>query len=66
MNRVFSVILLFLVTSVTVLAQTNVKPLVAGATAPDFTLMDHEGRKTTLSDFKGKSPVVLVFYRGYW
>lgn len=42
------------------------KPLAVGQTAPDFTLVDHLGKKVTLSESKGKSPVVLVFYRGYW
>ena len=37
-----------------------------GEVAPDFTLEDHQGRKATLSDARSKSPVVLVFYRGYW
>lgn len=47
-------------------AQTRTKPLTVGDTAPDFTLVDHQGQKVTLSDSKGKNPVVLVFYRGYW
>jgi cytochrome oxidase Cu insertion factor (SCO1/SenC/PrrC family) len=34
--------------------------------APDFTLEDTEGRSVTLSQFRGKKQVVLVFYRGYW
>jgi AhpC/TSA family len=37
-----------------------------GAPAPDFTLPDAEGRPVTLAEFRGKKPVVLVFYRGYW
>jgi peroxiredoxin len=37
-----------------------------GDPAPDFTLEDQNGNKVTLSDSRGKSPVVLVFYRGYW
>ena len=41
-------------------------PLPAGEVAPDFTLGDQNGNKITLSDARGKSPVVLVFYRGYW
>jgi cytochrome oxidase Cu insertion factor (SCO1/SenC/PrrC family) len=41
-------------------------PLAIGEVAPDFTLQDHNGQKVTLSDARGKSPVVLVFYRGYW
>ncbi|MFM8399723.1 MAG: redoxin domain-containing protein, partial [Pirellula sp.] len=32
-----------------------------GSKAPAFTLLDAEGKKVKLSDFKG-SPVVLYFY----
>lgn len=46
--------------------ETAAKPVAIGETAPDFTLVDHRGRKVTLSDSKGKNPVVLLFYRGYW
>ena len=41
-------------------------PVAVGEVAPDFTLEDQSGQKVTLSDARGKSPVVLVFYRGYW
>lgn len=41
-------------------------PVAVGEVAPDFTLEDQNGHKVTLSDARGKSPVVLVFYRGYW
>ena len=37
-----------------------------GQAAPDFTLTDAGGRTLTLSALRGKKPVVLVFYRGYW
>lgn len=33
-----------------------------GDTAPDFTLSDTAGTKVKLSDFRGKSNVVLAFY----
>ena len=33
----------------------------AGATAPDFTLPDQDGKDVSLSEFRG-SPVVLYFY----
>jgi len=34
----------------------------AGAMAPDFTLYDNKGEASvTLSDFRGKKPVALVF-----
>jgi len=39
---------------------------VLGAAAPDFTLPDATGGTVHLADFRGKKPVVLVFYRGYW
>ena len=41
-------------------------PIAVGEVAPDFTLEDQGGRKVTLSEARGKQPVVLVFYRGYW
>ena len=33
--------------------------------APDFTLEDYEGNPITLSDYKGKKNVLLVFNRGF-
>ena len=33
-----------------------------GATAPDFALKDQHGQTVSLSDFRGKSSVLLVFY----
>lgn len=38
----------------------------AGDEAPDFTLEDQNGKRISLSDFRGKKVVVLVFYRGRW
>jgi cytochrome oxidase Cu insertion factor (SCO1/SenC/PrrC family) len=46
--------------------QVRDKPVAAGEMAPDFTLTDHNGEKRSLSAERGKRPVVLVFYRGYW
>ena len=34
--------------------------------APDFTLPSIQGPEYKLSDFRGKQPVVIVFYRAYW
>ena len=34
----------------------------AGEKAPDFTLISDDGKNISLSDFKGKSDVVLYFY----
>lgn len=37
-----------------------------GEPAPEFTLTDAAGRRMSLADYRGKKPVILVFYRGYW
>jgi cytochrome oxidase Cu insertion factor (SCO1/SenC/PrrC family) len=41
-------------------------PVAVGEPAPDFNLEDQDGRRHSLSAQRGKQPVVLVFYRGYW
>lgn len=41
------------------------KEFVAGTEAPDFTLKNQDGRDVILSQLRG-TPVLLVFYRGYW
>jgi peroxiredoxin len=33
--------------------------------APDFTLLDYHGQSIHLSDFQGRSNVLLVFNRGF-
>jgi peroxiredoxin len=35
----------------------------AGAPAPDFTLVDHDGKEVSLADFRGRR-VLLAFYPG--
>jgi hypothetical protein len=37
-----------------------------GEPAPDFTLPDAGGRPISLAEYRGRAPVVLVFYRGHW
>jgi len=39
-----------------------------GQKAPDFTLLDSNGKSVTLTGLLASSPrgVLLVFYRGYW
>ena len=46
--------------------QDRSKPVAYGEAAPDFTLEAQDHHKVTLSAARDKSPVVLVFYRGYW
>jgi cytochrome oxidase Cu insertion factor (SCO1/SenC/PrrC family) len=59
-------IIVAILNSTTAQTRTGAKPIGIGEAAPDFALVDHHGIKVTLSDSKGKSLVVLVFYRGYW
>ena len=37
-----------------------------GDRAPDFALPNGDGKLVLLSEYTQRSPVVLVFYRGYW
>lgn len=39
---------------------------VVGRPAPELTLPDAAGRPVSLAEYRGKKPVVLIFYRGYW
>ena len=34
--------------------------------APTFSLPDEQGNPVALADFRGRGPVLLVFYRGHW
>ena len=51
-----------------VLAKIPAAPTVlrVGEPAPDFTLPDASGAPVSLASFRERTPVVLVFYRGYW
>jgi AhpC/TSA family len=37
-----------------------------GDKAPDFALPNGDGKVVVLSEYTQRSPVVLVFYRGFW
>ena len=41
---------------------TLISMLEVNSVAPDFTLADHLGRQVSLSSFKGKQHVLLLFY----
>lgn len=45
---------------------TDLQRVQEGIVAPDFALESKDGDLVTLSSYRGKSNVVLVFYRGYW
>jgi cytochrome oxidase Cu insertion factor (SCO1/SenC/PrrC family) len=48
------------------LAPTDTGRVMVGQMAPDFTLEAYDGSRLTLSEFRGKRHVILVFYRGHW
>lgn len=41
---------------------TTISPLSTGTTAPDFTARTTDGEEVTLSDFRGRQAVLLMFY----
>jgi cytochrome oxidase Cu insertion factor (SCO1/SenC/PrrC family) len=48
------------------LPPTDLDRVKVGQPAPDFTLENIDGKQVSLSEFRGKRSVVLVFYRGQW
>jgi peroxiredoxin len=65
MLRYFSIVLLCLAVSLSACSKNGTPvPAVEGKQAPDFTLSDLAGKKTTLSDLKGS--VVLVNFWATW
>ena len=48
------------------MAATDLDRIKVGQVAPDFTLTNMDGKQISLSEFRGKKSVVLVFYRGQW
>jgi cytochrome oxidase Cu insertion factor (SCO1/SenC/PrrC family) len=48
------------------LPPTDLDRVKTGQAAPDFSLENFDGKPISLSDFRGKKNVILVFYRGQW
>jgi cytochrome oxidase Cu insertion factor (SCO1/SenC/PrrC family) len=48
------------------LPPTDLERVAVGGEAPDFTLESKDGTTVTLSSYRGRKNVVLVFYRGQW
>jgi len=63
MKRWISMFMIVLVSlALTVFNAGDVMALKVGDKAPDFTLTSTTGEKISLSQFRGKKPVVLFFY----
>lgn len=53
--------------SITELKADNPKQaLKVGDLAPNFELLNQEGKKVSLKEFRGKKSVVLAFSRAHW
>ncbi len=61
MNRILSITLLFIVTTVIAFADKDVKPLALGSAAPDFKLPGTDGRTYTLKDFADAKSLLVIF-----
>jgi cytochrome oxidase Cu insertion factor (SCO1/SenC/PrrC family) len=48
------------------LPPTDLERVVVGTIAPDFALESRDAARVTLSGYRGRKNVVLVFYRGHW
>lgn len=48
------------------LPPTDLARVAVGSPAPDFALESKDGAVVTLSSFRDRKAVVLVFYRGQW
>ena len=64
MTLLSSIVFLLSLSTPTAMASPNIQ---VGKPAPDFELRDAQGAAYKLSSFRGKSPVVLEFFRsGGW
>lgn len=65
MKRLVAILAIATASALAIAAQTTSAPmpdLKVGDMAPDFTLVDTAGKQVKLSEFRGKSNVVLAFY----
>lgn len=59
-------ILPLLLLSLFVFSQEKPEGLFIYSKAPEFKATDQNGKEIALKEIRKKSPVVIVFYRGYW
>jgi peroxiredoxin len=63
-TKILIILMLVMLSFTTSFAQQTA--LKVGDKAPDFTLLNQNGKAVKLSAVAKKSNVVLVFYRGWW
>jgi hypothetical protein len=57
---------LLVVTALAASAQAPRTVLKVGDKAPDIALPNGDGKLVQLADYTARTPVVVVFYRGFW
>jgi peroxiredoxin len=65
MKALFITLICMLAVS-TATAQAPKTHLKVGDKAPDFTLLNGDGNEVRLSELTPRTPILLIFYRGYW
>ena len=65
MRLLLTTFLLALV-ALTASAQAPRTTLKVGDKAPEIALPNGDGKLVTLADYTARTPVVIVFYRGFW
>ena len=67
MNKTLATLALFLLTASAVAFSQGARPyLKVSDKAPDFALPNGDGKLVSLSELLTRTPVVVIFYRGFW
>ena len=64
--RLLLTTLLIAIVSLTASAQAPRAALKVGDKAPEIALPNGDGKLVQLSEYTARTPVVVVFYRGFW
>lgn len=64
--RLLLTTLLLFVTALAASAQATRTALKVGDKAPEIALPNGDGKLVTLSQYTATTPVVILFYRGFW
>ena len=64
--RMLLATLLITIAAITASAQAPRAALKVGDKAPEIALPNGDGKLVTLAQYTPRTPVVIVFYRGFW
>lgn len=66
MNKTLASLALLLAASAVAFPQGARQYLKLGDKAPDFALPNGDGKLVSLSELLTRTPVIVIFYRGFW